>query len=46
MVSVFYCAHPCMKRALDISSSLEEISGLPILLFSSISSHCSFKEAL
>ena len=34
-----------MKCSLGISSFLEEISSLPILLFPSISLHCSFKKA-
>ena len=39
-----YCAQPCIKCSLDISSFLEEILSFPILLFSSISLHCSFKK--
>jgi len=44
--SFLYHDHPCMKCSLDISNFLEEISVVfPILLFSSISLHCSFKKA-
>ena len=43
-VSVICCAYPCTKCSFAISSFLEEIS-FPILLFSSISLHCSFKRA-
>ena len=39
-----YCAYLSMKYSLDIFSFLEE-SLFPILLFSSISLHCSFKKA-
>ena len=35
----FYCAYLDMKSSLSISNFLEEISSLPILLFSSISLH-------
>ena len=42
-VSVLYRAHPCKKFSLDITNFLEEI--FPILLFSSISLHCSYKKA-
>ena len=33
-----------MKYSLDISNFLEKISSLSILLFSSVSLHCSFKK--
>ena len=45
-ISVLYCAHPCMKCSLGISSFLEEPLVFPILLFSSISLHCLLKKAL
>ena len=44
-ISVLYWAHHCMKYSLGISNFLEEISSLSILLFSSISLHCSIKKA-
>ena len=42
-VSALFCAHLCIKSSRDISSFLEEV--FPILLFPSISLHCSFKKA-
>jgi len=43
-ISVFYCAHPCMKLPLHISSFLEEISSLFYYIFPSISLYQSFKK--
>ena len=44
-ISVLCHVHPCTKCSLNISNFLEEISSLPLLLFSSVSLHYSFKEA-
>ena len=44
-VSVYYCAHLCIKCSLGISSFLKRSLVLPILLFSFISLHCLFKRA-
>ena len=46
MVSVLYYAHLCMKYSLGISIIFFKRSLVfPILLFSSVSLHCSFKKA-
>ena len=45
MISVLYCDHLCMKCSFGISNFFEEISSLPILLFSSISLHWSLRKA-
>ena len=45
MVSVLYCAHSCMKCSLISPMFLKSSLVFPILLFSSISVHCSFKKA-
>ena len=44
-ISVLYHAHLCMKCFLGISYFVENSLVFPILLFSSISLHCSFKRA-
>ena len=44
-VSVLYCAYPCMKFPLVSPIFLKRSLVYPILLFSSISLHCSLKEA-
>ena len=45
-ITVLYCVHLCMKCFFGISNFLEEISSFAILLFSSISLHCSHKKTL
>ena len=44
-ISVLYCAHLCMKCPLGVSNFLKRSLVFPILLFSSISFHCSLRKA-
>ena len=46
IISILFHAHPCMKCSLDISSFLEEISGLShSIVFLYFFFNCSFKKA-
>ena len=46
VISILYCVHLCMKCFLGISNFLRRSLVSPILLFSSISLHCSLKKTL
>ena len=45
IISVLYCAHLCMRWSLASLISLKRSLVFPILLFSSISFHCSLRKA-